>query len=469
MEISSSPVSNPGRLEFQFSIGRLLVATTLVAVAVATQPRFFAEPGGWYVAFILVMIALFYDWSALHLRTAEAAMKWGKYESAIAAYTKAIQGRPNDADRYFRRGVAFYYLKDYKSAVQDFNATVRYNSRHAPGWVWLGSMRQHLNEFQPSIDATTIALCIDPANIDALVLRGAGYYYLGADEKARADFSEAIHLSPRDPRAPVYRGIIEFQRHNCGDAVNDFRRALEIIPDSIEVWIWLAKAYSLKGDCQKSAEAATQALRIASGNVDALLTRGSAHSLNAKYTDALADLNEAIRLAPDNMWGRELRGFCYLWSGMLENALVDFEHALSMPGIGRSQVGRAFTWFKLGNYSQAFQDLEAYVTDKPNDEIGLRVLAWCLATCPVDEFRNGNRALQLGLRAHEIDPKCCWTSAGCVAAAHAELGNFGQAILMGELAVERAAPARRSDYEHALQVYRTAKPYRDMPTATLQE
>ena len=464
-----SPAPQRGRLEFQFSVGRLLVATTLVAVAAALTPKLFEVPAGWYVAFVIVIIALFCDWSALHLQTADAAMKWGKYESAVAAYTKAIQGRPNDPVRFFRRGIAFYCLQDYKSAAHDFAAAVKCDSRFVTAWVWLGYMRQHLNEYQQSIDATTIALCIDPANTDALLLRADGYSHLGADENARADFSEVIRLSPRNSQAHFYRGVMEFQRHRYRIAVSDFALAIEFDPHSVNGWIWLANAYLMLGECQKSIAAATQAVGLEQVNVDALLTRGSVYSLNADYSNALGDLNEAIRLAPNDLRGFEVRGFCYLWSGILDKALVDFEHVIPLAEKGRARVGRAFTSFKLGNYPQAFQELESYVSANPNDEVGLRVLAWCLATCSVADFRNGERALQFGFHADAIDPECCWTSAGCVAAAHAELGNFDEAIRIGELAVARAAPSRCGDYERALQLYRMGKPFRDIPASSGQQ
>ena len=41
----------------------------------------------------------------------------GNYEAAVAAYTKAVKARPNFADAFFNRALAYYALKQYDKAM----------------------------------------------------------------------------------------------------------------------------------------------------------------------------------------------------------------------------------------------------------------------------------------------------------------------------------------------------------------
>lgn len=91
-------------------------------------------------------------------------------------------------------------------------------------------------------------------------------------------------------------------------------------------------------------------------------------------------------------------------------------------------------------------------------------LAWLLATCPKDAFRNGAKAVEHARRAAVLSN---WKDPGVLdslAAAYAEAGDFDSAVKWQNQALSFA------DYEKAvgdegrarLQLYIEHKPYRDM-------
>ncbi|MGL5361033.1 MAG: tetratricopeptide repeat protein [Shewanella sp.] len=104
------------------------------------------------------------------------------------------------------------------------------------------------------------------------------------------------------------------------------------------------------------------------------------------------------------------------------------------------------------------------------DPIALGNVAWILATCPEAKYRDGNRALALSLdllKGNENDP----TNLDNLAAAYAEVGDFGAAIATQQKAIEaltRAAELAKADgvkladkFKQRLQSYEQKRPYRE--------
>jgi twitching motility protein PilT len=74
----------------------------------------------------------------------------------------------------------------------------------------------------------------------------------------------------------------------------------------------------------------------------------------------------------------------------------------------------------------------------PDDEEVLNNLAWTLATCPHDEIRQGNEALQVALHAYDVSNGTNPEVADTLAAAYAETGDFDQALAFSRRGVELA-------------------------------
>jgi tetratricopeptide (TPR) repeat protein len=125
------------------------------------------------------------------------------------------------------------------------------------------------------------------------------------------------------------------------------------------------------------------------------------------------------------------------------------------------QRGDAFA--ERGEYEKAAADYREAVRLAPDNAEACNSLAWLLATCPEDPVRDGKRAVELATRACELSG---WNDAdflGTLAAAHAECGNFGEAVRWQKKALkigfdgeDEVETARRQ-----LKLYQEGKPYRE--------
>jgi tetratricopeptide (TPR) repeat protein len=91
-------------------------------------------------------------------------------------------------------------------------------------------------------------------------------------------------------------------------------------------------------------------------------------------------------------------------------------------------TNRGLVQSRRGEWQRALEDYGEAVRLEPKFAGAHNNLAWLLATCPVDSLRDGELALEHATRACDgsgwSNPSCL----GTLAAAYAEVGDFGQAV-----------------------------------------
>ncbi len=210
------------RADFQFSIKRMLIATTACALLLAVLGSAnVKDPAIVVLLMIVVFLVLFNDWSWFNLQRAGKLMRSGQFARAIAIYTRAIQARPDAPDRYCDRAVAHAYQNDLEAAMSDYAEAIRLQSRYAPAWEGRASVELRRGNLQQAVDDATIALCLAPDYVDAVIVRGAAYSRLGEYEAAIADLNEAVAAAPDS--WPVYRlrAQAHFLAENYRAAIDD--------------------------------------------------------------------------------------------------------------------------------------------------------------------------------------------------------------------------------------------------------
>ena len=116
------------------------------------------------------------------------------------------------------------------------------------------------------------------------------------------------------------------------------------------------------------------------------------------YDKALADVNEALRLDPKLLRGHRLvRGHIYNGSEAIRQSHRGIRRGLRHRSCWflDALYHRANTRFRPCHSGAAIKDYEDLLQAQPKHADGLNELAWILATCPEDKFRDGKKALDL--------------------------------------------------------------------------
>jgi pentatricopeptide repeat protein len=115
------------------------------------------------------------------------------------------------------------------------------------------------------------------------------------------------------------------------------------------------------------------------------------------------------------------------------------------PGVlATALTNRGLVEGRRGNWQRAIEDYHEALRLQPKLVNAHNNLAWVLATCPVDALRNGQEAVEHATWACNATGWCNPSCLGTLAAACAEVGDFGQAVRWQERAL--ADPAYRKMY-----------------------
>jgi tetratricopeptide (TPR) repeat protein len=200
-----------------------------------------------------------------------------------------------------------------------------------------------------------------------------------------------------------------------------------------------------------------------SARSDQHVERGQEYAEKKEYDKAVREFTEAIRLDPKNAEAYHERGRAYFEMKEYDKAISDFTEAIRIEPDAGSYVARGGAYEHKKDYARAVSDYEQALRLDAEDDDALNSLAWVLATCPNDGVRNGPRAVELATKACKGTD---WDNADfldTLAAAHAEAGNFNDAVRWETKALEVgfAEKKDKKDAEARLKLYEAGKPYRD--------
>jgi tetratricopeptide (TPR) repeat protein len=126
-------------------------------------------------------------------------------------------------------------------------------------------------------------------------------------------------------------------------------------------------------------------------------------------------------------------------------------------------VARGNDFADRGEYEKAIADYQEAIRLAPTEDEAYTALAWLLATCPEDRVRDGKKAVELATKGCELSGWKDADALSTLAAAHAECGEFEEAVKWQKKALKIGFDREEEteDAREQLRLYQERKPYRE--------
>lgn len=286
-------------------------------------------------------------------------------------------------------------------------------------------------DFATVVDQMSLVIQAQPELAPAYRHRGMAFWYLGECSQALKDLEHAISIAPEYASAWAGLGVTYGCLGNDQQALQAYQKALSLDPSLAVVHHNLGAYYAEQMNFEKALEEYNLGLSIDPTRSSTWKNRSYTLALLGRFDECLALANEALANNPQAWYAYFGRGICKSSSGLHTEAIEDFETYLNqkpkdssaLTSLGYAYGYRADAYFEAGDYASAIPDYEKTIS-LIND-----VHFFCYLSEAYLLTQRYQKAIDTAETARSIDPECGKVRGYEIQArAYYGLGNYEKAV-----------------------------------------
>jgi tetratricopeptide (TPR) repeat protein len=270
--------------------------------------------------------------------TADAFLREGEYDKAIAAFSEVISLNPNYARAYTHRGLAYDLKEDLDRAIADYSEAIRLNPNDAVAYNFRGAVYAEKGDYNKAIENYSQTIRINPndeTGVDAYLKRGIAYANKWDYVHARADWEKVLQIDSNNTTARDNLNNLG-QRGMAAEPERQAQAANNTQGQGIEQLLNTARSFEANEEYDAAIAAYSEIISL-KPTADAYNNRGNAYGRKGDYDRAITDFNQAIRLTPNDTEAYFDRGIAYVMKEDYVRARADWEKVLQLDS-GHSQA-----------------------------------------------------------------------------------------------------------------------------------
>ncbi|GAB4338637.1 MAG: hypothetical protein Kow0099_12930 [Candidatus Abyssubacteria bacterium] len=307
--------------------------------------------------------------------------------------SRALAEDPSYADALSKLALHYYQTDRLAKAQEALERLVEIQEDYPYALFNLGLVYRARKHYSKAVEKYSRAVKYDPEDFDSWNNLGVIYFMMGMNEKARDSFRKALEINPHDLNARknlarvtrdahptrgsaelsglkehVEAGAALYANGDYWRAAEEFRKALELDPDSFKANNNLALTYLKLGETDKAREHFRRALAADPAAIDVRENLAKLHDTGNQGDTANDDSAQ-----PDALVAA---GNIYLSRRSYKEAVDSFARAVALvPNHVNALSGLGTAYFALGEYDTARQQFEKALSIDPENEIVRRKLS----------------------------------------------------------------------------------------------
>ncbi len=179
-----------------------------------------------------------------YFHRADSKIKLGKYNEAledleiaknidlkeIAASSDTTKKK--DAYIYHRIGLAQHYIRNYTSALANFNIAIHINSIVNDFYYSRANTCMNLKMYEQAVSDFSMVIELDPQGLDPYINRAVAYTAMGKYAKAEADYTSYIEINPYNFYIYQKRADVRVSMKDMEGALSDLNALIELKPEN---------------------------------------------------------------------------------------------------------------------------------------------------------------------------------------------------------------------------------------------
>lgn len=328
----------------------------------------------------------------------QALAKQGRWQEAIAAYSRALELNPHltkarqgweeaqlqqsdllsvngkasshgegdsstpswgaqsqsSIKAYLRQAQDFADRQDWQSAIDQCHQALQLQPNDAEVYGLLGDLRYGQRELEAAKKAYLKSIALQPNLAHVRANLGSVYGELQQSEEAIACYQEAVKLKPNQPLIYSNWGRLYREIDRVADAIQCYRQAIELDPKLFKAYQGLAEALVQQRQWEDAATVYRQAIALQPTQVG--LYQDLSHALiqQSLWKEAEATYRRAIEIAPDVFRSHYGLGYVLMHQHRWEESGLAYQRALALkPEVFRAHYYLGQTLMYQGRWEEA--------------------------------------------------------------------------------------------------------------------
>ena len=323
-----------------------------------------------------------------------SALYYEDYVLSIQYFNQAISAKPYLYEPWFFRGVAKFYLDDFRGAERDCTEAIERNPYVMTIYELRGLCRINQKKYTEAIDDYTRAIRYNPDNQGLWHNRILCRINEKDYERGLAEIDTMLTRWSNYARGYAMQAEIYLLQTDTTQAIKSLDKSLELDPYDAGIWAERAVISLALQKWQEGEGCLNEAIHLQPKNAGYYINRALARYNQNGLRGAMADYDTALDLDPNNFIGHYNRGLLRAQVGDDNRGIEDFDFVLRLePNDLMALFNRALLLEQTGNLRDAIRDYSKVIEEFPNFWFGLDHRASCYRRlgmtrqAEADEFR----------------------------------------------------------------------------------
>jgi tetratricopeptide (TPR) repeat protein/tRNA A-37 threonylcarbamoyl transferase component Bud32 len=364
------------------------------------------------VGFYRAALTLRPDSPGVYLNLGRALENSQQWRQAIAAYTRAVELKPDYLTAHALRAGADASLAvelirqgKFTQAEAAFRKTIALKSEapqavkiRALGYAGLGLLFTKTEELDRAVSACRQALRIDPACAEAFRHLGTALHQQNKLPQAAAALEQALRLKHDEAACASELGMVRFGLKQWPEAVAALQQAVRLKPNEADYHTQLGMAWHGRGKVPEAIAAFREAVRLKPDHLSGLVYLGILLQQQRQFADAVAVFQKALALKPD-AGIYYLLGACWSAQRKLPEAAAAYRKATALkPDYADAWNSLGWALYQQNKVAEAVDAYRQTLRLKPDHALAHNNLG--IALMWLKKYPEAEAAFQEALRHH---------------------------------------------------------------------